>query len=160
MKGSHGFVVVLINSGNEVGDTPTIHCIGTYVEIIDWEQLDNGLLGITIQSKHKVLIRNTTAQHDGLLRGDIEIITETDDPTGNLLKKYSHLNDMLADLTKHPFLSASYSNINYQSSNEVSYRLSEFLPSSNQYKQELLETSNIEDRFIKIEGIINQLQDQ
>jgi len=160
MKDSHGFIVTLINSGKEVNDLPTIYCVGTYVDIIDWEQLDDGLLGITIQAKHKVLIRNTRAQHDGLLKGDIEPITESDDTSGKVIKKYSHLKDMLEDLAKHPFLNASYSDIDYRSPVEVSYRLSEFLPASNQCKQELLETTNVEDRLTRIDNIIDQLQNK
>lgn len=160
MKDSHGFIVVLINSGKEVNDTPTIYRVGTYVEIIDWEQLDDGLLGITIQSKNKVFIKKTRVQHDGLLKGDIEHITESDDASGKITNKYRHLKDMLVDLAKHPFLSTSYSDINYRSSAEVSYRLSEFLPTSNQFKQELLEITNAEDRLLKIEHMIDQLQGQ
>ena len=160
MKNAHGFIVVLINDGNEVNDIPTIHCIGTYVEIIDWEQLEGGLLGITIQAKYKVRIKNTVARHDGLLNGEIENIIETDNTSISILEKYRHLKEVLETLAEHPLLNTVYSDINYDSSSEISYRLSEFLPMTNLYKQELLEIVDVEDRLIKIENLIDQLQYQ
>ena len=158
MRNNCGFVVVLINQGNEVNDTPTIHRIGTYVEITDFEMLDNGLLGITIKAKHKVLIKNTTTQHDGLLNGEAEPIADEDDSTPENLEKYHHLKSMLETLVEHPLLKEQYCDINYQSLSEISYRLSEFLPTSNINKQELLEIAHVEDRLIKIEVLIEQLQ--
>ena len=158
MRNNHGFGVVLINDGNEVNDTPTIHRIGTHVEIIDFETLDNGLLGITIKSNHKILILKTTAQHDGLLIGKTETIIDGDDSTPEHLERYQHLSEILKTLIEHPLLKSQYSDINYQSPSEISYRLSEFLPTPNINKQELLEISRVEDRLIKIEALIEQLQ--
>lgn len=160
MKNTHGFVVVLINDGHEVNDTPTIHCIGTYVEITDFETLDNGLLGITIKAKHKVMIKNTAAQHDGLLTGDIEKIPDDETTDQELIDEYHHLKDMLESLIQHPLLNEQYTDINYDSAVEISYRLSEFLPTSNINKQELLETIDVKDRLIKIVTLIDQMQNK
>ena len=52
MRDNHGFVVILISVGKEVGDTPETYSIGTYVEIVDWEMLENGLLGVTLSLIH------------------------------------------------------------------------------------------------------------
>lgn len=160
MKNTHGFVVVLINDGHEVNDTPTIHCIGTYVEITDFETLDNGLLGITIKAKHKVMIKNTTAQHDGLLNGDVEKIPEDDTADQELLDDYHHLKEVLESLIQHPLLIKQYTDVDYDSAVETSYRLSEFLPTSNINKQALLETIDVKDRLVKIETLINQMQNR
>ena len=160
MKQNHGFIVVLIESGNEVDDTPKIYSVGTYVEITDWESLDNGLLGITIKSRYKVQIKNTRVQHDGLLSGEIENILDTEDTSEALFERYQHLIEVLETLVQHPLLKAHYADINYHSGAEVSYRLSEFLPTTNLHKQELLETLNVEDRLIKLDGLLLQLQDQ
>lgn len=159
-RDNEGFVVVLISQGNEVNDTPSIYRVGSYVEIIDWEALDNGLLAITIQAKYKVLIKNTHAQHDGLLKGEIEDIVDTDDCSDTIIDRYSHLKDMLLTLVQHPMLSTLYDDIDYHSSLEISYRLSDFLPTSNQHKQELLEMARVEDRLTRIESLIDQLQYQ
>ena len=159
MKQNHGFIVVLIESGNEVDDTPKIYSVGTYVEITDWESLDNGLLGITIKSRYKVQIKHTRTQHDGLLSGEIESILDTDDTSQALIERYQHLIEVLQSLVQHPLLKAHYADINYHSGAEISYRLSEFLPTTNIHKQELLEMLNVEDRLIKLDGLLLQLQD-
>ena len=55
MSGSHGFVIVLkINDASEFG----ISKKGTYVEIVDFNNLPNGLLGITVKAETKVSINN------------------------------------------------------------------------------------------------------
>ena len=51
MRTSTGFGVCLLKEGEEViqeGINQTIHRTGTYSNIIDWDQLENGLLGITV----------------------------------------------------------------------------------------------------------------
>lgn len=158
MKSQQGFVVTLIREGNEVDDTPTIHTIGTYVEIIDFERLDNGLLGITIQAKHKVRIQSTTAQHDGLLNGTTELISDDENTLNDDTEPYQHLSDMLETLVEHPLLKNQYADIDYHSLTEISYRLSEFLPTSNINKQGLLEITRVQDRLDKIDELIEQLQ--
>ena len=47
LKEDRGFVVVLLREGTEVSLRTDFYDIGTYVRIVDFQQLDNGLLGIT-----------------------------------------------------------------------------------------------------------------
>lgn len=160
MKDAHGFVVALIESGKEVDDTPKTYRVGTYVEIIDWERLDNGLLGITIQSRYKVLIKNTRVQHDGLINGDTESIQDSENTSEVLIKRYQHLIEVLQSLVQHPLLKKQYADIDYHSSVDISYRLSEFLPTSNLHKQELLEIENVEQRLLRLDSLLAQIQSQ
>ena len=54
LKTQSGFGIVLINSGTEVAKTGQkldIHRTGTYCEVVDWNQLPNGLLGITAEGR-------------------------------------------------------------------------------------------------------------
>ncbi|TNE75293.1 MAG: hypothetical protein EP334_10600, partial [Gammaproteobacteria bacterium] len=45
MKSQSNFGVVPILEGSEVGAPPQVHPWGVTANIIDWNQLDNGLLG-------------------------------------------------------------------------------------------------------------------
>lgn len=150
-------MVVLISAGKEIGETPEIHTIGTYAEIIDWETLDNGLLGITANGMKTVRITRTTAKDDGLLLGDVEYIDTAPDTGCALTEKYQDLVNTLQQLSQHPFIKQQYSNIDFSSSAEVSYRLSELLPVSNMIKQELLETFDINQKLDKLQAIISKL---
>jgi len=71
LKQQAGFVIVLISEGKEVGTAPQKYSTGCYVEIIDWESLKNGLLGITIQAKYRVHLSNSTVRDDGLLLAEM-----------------------------------------------------------------------------------------
>jgi len=157
MKNELGFVVVLISSGKEVNDAPEIHRIGTYVKIIDWESLDNGLLGITIQGVRRVQLQSTSAKDDGLLVGRVIELGSCDEQSVVLNNKYDDLIKTLQQLSKHPFVAQRYSSIDFSSAHTVCNRLSEFLPISNLVKQELLETLDIEFQIEKLQAIIDGL---
>ena len=65
MEQDHGFVIVfqkkfLDNNEDEISKK------GCYVEIIDFNNLPNGLLGITVRSINKVSIKNLTQLEDGI----------------------------------------------------------------------------------------------
>jgi Lon protease-like protein len=77
MSENHGFVIVLQN--NEIKDFE-ISKKGTYVEIIDFNNLPNGLLGITVKSENKVSLKNIYELEDGLHIAEIkpEIDPEVD----------------------------------------------------------------------------------
>src|SRR5687768_15776054 len=54
MKEQSGFGIVLIRNGSEVartGQKLDVHRTGTYCEIVDWNRLPNGLLGITVEGR-------------------------------------------------------------------------------------------------------------
>ena len=91
MKNETGFVIVLINEGKEVGSTPQIYCTGCYVEIIDWDSLENGLLGISIQAKYRVRLTNSTVRDDGLLLADASPFESTLDDNPVLPDAFSPL---------------------------------------------------------------------
>jgi Lon protease-like protein len=56
LKDDEGFVVVLLREGAEAGSMASFYEVGTYVRIIDFQQLENGLLGITVEGESKVAV--------------------------------------------------------------------------------------------------------
>ena len=64
-----GFCIALTKDadGISVGGLPSHHDICTYVEIVDFNQLQNGLLGITVKGLDKVMILDRWKQDDELL---------------------------------------------------------------------------------------------
>ena len=59
LKSNTGFGVCLLKSGEEVikaAGQQTIHQTGTYSKIVDWDQLENGLLSITVEGAAKFKI--------------------------------------------------------------------------------------------------------
>lgn len=158
MKNQHGFVTALIRHGKEVNDTPEFYPLGTYVDIIDWNTLDNNLLGITIQGRQRVQINNTQVHDDNLITADVDYLDnlkahETDIIDEDLLA-------LLEALHKHPFIADKYPDIDYSSIIEIAYKLCELLPTSNTDKQKLLEADQTHALVDQLKTIVAQLENR
>ncbi len=157
LKDNHGFVVILISAGKEVGDTPETYSIGSYVDIVDWEMLENGLFGITIQARHRVRVSNPCAQDDGLMTGEIETLPD-DAAEANDNLKITDLVDTLKQLEQHPYLEQQAIDTDYASAPDVCHKLSQLLPVDALIKQSLLEINNTNERISKLRDLIQRLQ--
>lgn len=156
LRDQHGFVTVLIRDGSEVDDTPEIFSVGTYAEIIDFNMLDNNLLGITIRGRQRAQINTTYIQHDNLISAEITFLDNLiSAPNDNIDED---LLNLLQVLHKHPFVSAKYPEIDYTSAIEIAYKLSELLPASHHEKQQLLEADQTHSLFEQLKIIIARLE--
>jgi len=158
MKQQTGFVIVLISEGKEVGTAPQIYCAGCYVEIIDWEPLPNGLLGISVQAKYRVRLSHSSVRDDGLLLAETSPFEATLDNNLPLPKAFEPLSDTLKQLLNHPFAQQYKDKVNFNDAADICYRLSELLPISNKQKQQLLETETTEQMLDQLALYINALQ--
>ena len=158
MKQQTGFVTVLISEGKEVGEAPQIYRTGCYVEIIDWESLPNGLLGITIKAQHRVQLSSSTVRDDGLLLAEANIFRSSLDEKAPLPKAFQPLSDTLEQLLEHPFAQRYRSEVNFEDTADICYRLGELLPISNKHKQLLLESETPEQMLDQLALHINSLQ--
>lgn len=73
LAGQTPFAVVPIVEGREVGVAPQIAPRGTVVEIVDWSQLANGLLGVVVRGGRRVSVASTRVEEDGLLFGKVTL---------------------------------------------------------------------------------------
>jgi Lon protease-like protein len=158
MKQQTGFVVVLISEGKEVGTTPQIYSTGCYVEIVDWESLDNGLLGITIQAQYRARLSSSSVRDDGLLLAEVSPLHSTLDDNAILPDTFKPLSDTLKQLLQHPFAERYRGKVDFDNSADICYRLGELLPISNKEKQLLLETETTEQMLDQLVLHINALQ--
>lgn len=158
MKQQAGFVVVLISEGKEVGTTPQIYSTGCYVEIVDWESLDNGLLGITIQAKYRARLSSSSVRDDGLLLAEVSPLHSTLDDNAILPDTFKPLSETLKQLLQHPFADRYRGKVDFDNSADICYRLGELLPISNKEKQLLLETETTEQMLDQLVLHINALQ--
>ena len=154
MSNDHGFVIVLQSkpgSKSDYGMTKK----GTYVEIIDFNNLPNGLLGITVKAVNKVAIGNICQLEDGLHIADAkpEIDPEVDDQA--LLAEHPEILNILSQLMKHPKISDLPITVDFNSADSVAYHLAGLIPLTSDEKQVLLEAfdaaqrMNILSKYIK-----------
>jgi len=158
MKQQTGFVIVLISEGKEVGAAPQIYSTGCFVDIVDWESLPGGLLGISVEAKYRVHLSNSSVRDDGLLLAEATVLKSTLDDRHPLPEAFAPLSDTLQQLLKHPFTKRYKNKINFDNTADICYRLSELLPISNKQKQLLLETETTEQMLDLLVLHINALQ--
>lgn len=155
LKQEQDFVVVLISAGHEVGLAPDIFSVGTAARIIDWNQLDNGLLGITAEGDKRVSIGETQVQEDGLLVGEVTWLQET--------PQYDHeqieaLGELLETLEQHPVVKRTGLRVDRGELNSLFWCLSGLMPFSNREKQYLLELNEPQMRVAAFTKLLRSLE--
>ena len=165
MRTSTGFGVCLLKEGEEViqeGIDQTIHRTGTYSNIIDWDQLENGLLGITVEGSTKFNIEDCWQIDSGVLQANVEF-SQTDSvgkesiPLDN---QFSALADLLQNLESHPLIEQKNLAIDYNNLWDVGWRLSELIPIDVEQKQQLLELDDPWERIQNLEQLVSDLANE
>mgnify|MGYP001165126075 FL=1 len=158
LANSEGFCIVLFKDDENEENKEYLphHNIATYVEIVDFNKLDNGLLGITVQGKYKIKIEDVWKQEDELLLGKIEKINEEDDNLSNE-PEYLDLWNMVKEITNHPEIKKLNLDLDLNSSISVCYILASVLPLRPQEKQTILEFENNRDKLDYLKALIKRL---
>ena len=158
LANSEGFCIVLFKEDENEENKEYLphHNIATYVEIVDFNKLDNGLLGITVQGKYKIRIEDVWKQEDELLLGKIEKINEEDDNLSNE-PEYLDLWNMVKEITNHPEIKKLNLDLDLNSSISVCYILASVLPLRPQEKQTILEFENNRDKLDYLKALIKRL---
>ncbi len=162
LRNQSGFGVVLIRVGSEVAHTGQkleLHRVGTFVEVVDWNQLPNGLLGITVEGRKTFRVQEIWREANGLNMANVNFrhydSVEADPvEVGDDFQEYVEL---LRNLSRHPAIEALDIRVGFDNLREVAWRLSELLPISNRDKQALLEQPDPVARLEHIEVFINTL---
>jgi len=118
--------------------------IGTLAKIIDWQQGNDGLLGITTLGTQKFKIITVTKQDDGLNIAVIEKLDKEEHykPPQEFENLVILLKAILDDVNIY-----SKDEINLDSASWVSYRFAEILPLKIEDKQKCLE---LEDPILRL----------
>ena len=158
LANSEGFCIVLFKDDDNEENKEYLphHNIATYVEIVDFNKLENGLLGITVQGKYKIKIEDVWKQEDELLLGKIEKINEEDDNLSNE-PEYLDLWNMVKEITNHPEIKKLNLDLDLNSSISVCYILASVLPLRPQEKQTILEFENNRDKLDYLKALIKRL---
>ena len=150
------FGIVLSRKVPQPGMLET-YATGTLATIIDWNQGDDGLLGITTLGTNKFELLSITKQEDGLNIGDIRIVEKEEDfkaPSNfdnmiNLLEAILEDVDLYHERDKF-FDSASW----------VSFRFAEILPLKIEDKQKCLEFDDPILRLNFLEPLIKLIREK
>lgn len=156
MREDRGFVVLLLREGRESGGDATFHDIGTYVRIVDFQQMENGLLGITAEGQWKVAVRRSWVAPDGLNVGEADVLPfESQDA---IPPARSELASVLRALVKHPVVNSLAMKVDFSSAREVGWRLIELLPLDRPEKQRLLELQDPLERLNRLQALLDAME--
>tara|TARA_B100001029_G_scaffold164400_1_gene155241 strand:- start:18984 stop:19583 length:600 start_codon:yes stop_codon:yes gene_type:complete len=156
MSTETGFVIILRNN-NKSGES--FMSQGTYVEIIDFNQLPNGLLGITVKGSQKVSIKSVEQVESGLHYACISPIAEPVVDDQAVLAKFPELINVLTQLKEHPQVKSLPIEIDLLSAESVSYHLAGLIPISPFQKQALLEAFDSRQRMNILAKLVNQISE-
>ena len=155
LKEPCGFVIVLLSKGGEAGGQAQFHDVGTYVNIVDFQQLDNGLLGITVEGDRKVRVLRNWQQNDQLHVGDVEYLPS--EAPAEIPTHLRELSSVLKALSRHPVIKDLGMNIDFHDARSVGWRLTELLPLEVHQKQHLLELQNPLERLENLQALLEVL---
>ena len=156
MRSNIEFGIVLSRKVPQPGMLET-YATGTLATIIDWNQGDDGLLGITTLGTNKFELLSMTKQEDGLNIGDIRIVEKEEDfkAPPNFDNLISLLKAILEDIDLYHERDKFF-----ESASWVSFRFAEILPLKIEDKQKCLEFDDPILRLNFLEPLIKLIREK
>ncbi len=148
--------------GAEDAEIRSVCRTGTYARIVDWDQLENGLLGITVEGTAKFRAFDCRRAESGVLEASVEFIG--DDSVGReaipVDGRFAAPADLLQSLERHPMVRRKNMKIDYNDLRELGWRLGELMPVGAERKQRLLELDDPWERMRDIERMVSDIADR
>jgi Lon protease-like protein len=159
MRSDSGFGVVWVRRGAEVavkGTTePDLGDYGTYARIVDWDQLSNGLLGITIEGREIFNLHATHRRSNGLVIGEVTL--EEPLQPAPVLSVWQSMVDVLLSLETHPHVQRMGLHVDYDDAWQVAFTLVQLLPLEEALKYELLGCASLDELMREMDILLNQI---
>ncbi|MEP5566733.1 MAG: LON peptidase substrate-binding domain-containing protein [Halioglobus sp.] len=159
MKSGDPFGIVWIRRGSEVAErgraSSELGDWGTLARIVDWDQLPNGLLGVTIQGKGRFDLYETETQSSGLVLGEVAYRSEP--APASMKAEWQPMLDVLQSLESHPHVQRMGLQLDYANAWQVAWALIQLLPLEEYLKYELLGLDAIEEVMSELDLILNQI---
>ncbi|MCY0109123.1 LON peptidase substrate-binding domain-containing protein [Pseudomonas monsensis] len=157
MKQGGGFGVVCILDGSEVGLAPQgFALVGCEALITDFQQQDNGLLGIRVQGGRRFHVLRTEVQRDQLILADVEWLDE--EPEQPLQEEDADLVALLKALAEHPMVEALNMGTDAPGQQSLANQLAYLLPFAEEDKIDLLQLDDPQQRLDAIQALLDELQ--
>lgn len=157
MKQGGGFGVVCILEGEQVGRAPSGFAqIGCEAVIRDFQQQDNGLLGIRVEGLRRFDVGPCEVQKDQLLLADVSWRSEQQEAA---LEDDDHdLLALLGALGEHPMVAALDMPQQVIGQQALANQLAYLLPFDDQDKLALLAIDSPRQRLDAIQALLDRLQ--
>ena len=153
LKNNKGFIIALTKDDSDY--VSSVYDYASHVEIVDWSQLDGGLLGITVEGKNIVKLSNYVLNESNLLVGDAEEVELGIDYL--VPQKYQILSKFYKKI--YPEIKEYIFHIKpkYNDANWLGFRLIECLPIKLDDKANLISMQEPLDRLERILHIVKKI---
>ncbi|ROO30725.1 LON peptidase substrate-binding domain-containing protein [Salinisphaera japonica] len=151
MREASSFVICAAQAVED-GGFAAPRAMGTEVRIIDFDRLDDGALGITVQGQARVALDNARCAADGLWWARMRSQIEADDAPCPI--EFTQLKQIAAALIDQTGLPYPEAERRYESAAWLSARLTELLPFDAATKHELLAMDDPAERLQRIRPMI------
>lgn len=159
MKANSAFGVVWIQRGAEVPQrgsaSPQLGDYGSTARIVDWDQLPNGLLGLTIQGEQRFDLNETSVRSNGLVVGEVSMRAPSQ--AAVMEDRWQTLVDVLRSLETHPHVQRMALEVDYNDAWQVAYTLIQLLPLDEALKYHLLGIDDVIALMGELDTILNQI---
>ena len=152
MREGGEFGVLHIEAGGETGTPPELAQVGTAARIIDFNRLEDGLLGLLCLGTRRFRLRERSVQHDGLNVGEVEWL-----PVGDpvpLPAEHQALVPVLRGVLGEMGELAVHIKPDFGDAGWVADRVAELLPLERSAQQILLEMSDPLERLALLAPLI------
>lgn len=140
LRSDSGFGICLIRQGGEAGEAALPYGTGTEVRIVDWDREPDGLLGITVEGRHKIRVHDLSVEANQLVVARVTALPpESAEPVP---PECRGLVDVLAKLLRQLESVIEYQDPQWDDAAWVGGRLTELLPLPPRVRQYLLELDN------------------
>ena len=154
LRNDTGFGVCLIQEDKDMGKSADFFSMGTYAKIIDWSQMEDGLLGIVIKGEKRFRVNSHKSSKNNLRVGEIDWLSDDDNP---MPASYQNFSDLLKEIVVRYELPIGNMPDRFDEANWVSERLAELLPFDLSIKQEILEMNSASNRFEYMETLLKKI---
>ena len=158
MREGTGFGVVWIRRGSEVAEASVTNLdlgdYGTMATIVDWDQLPNGLLGITIEGAERFHIEEVWREDSGLNMARVDIESSSD--AVEIPEEGRSMIDVLAGLQRHPEVRRLGLTVDTGNAWNICHVLTQLLPIDNSVKYELLGVTDINVYVDELDELLSE----
>ncbi len=155
MRNEQPFGVCLIQDGEEAGGAATPHEVGTLARIIDFQEYDDGILGINAVGEDRFRVLSTRVRSNQLVLGRVAVLPK--EPEEKLSKEYAAISELVRTLIDRT--GPLYEGLpkRYDDPTWLGYRLAEVLPIPLTRKQQFLELDNALLRLDQIGDVLRAI---
>lgn len=161
MKQQSGFGLVMLAPGDSELDQPgsrppQLSAMGCAAHIVDWDQLPDGLLGITVEGGRRFRLRHSRRSGSGLYLGEVQWCQEESDIP--LPEGCESMEGLLRQLMSHPHVERLGLSPEVRGAGELVNRLAQLLPLPAAETYPLLEIDSPLARLDALHDLLEQFE--